>query len=125
MPSATVGASYTQALTISGGVAPYSFAITSGALPAGLTFDAHSGTISGTATAGGSFNFTVKATDSSTGTGPFSKSQNYSLNVAAPVITINPGSLANATVGTAYLQSVVATSGTAAYTFGITSGCAA
>ncbi len=46
-----------------GGRAPYTFAITSGALPAGLTLNAN-GTITGTPTVSGTFTFTVEVTDS-------------------------------------------------------------
>jgi hypothetical protein len=51
-------------LSASGGTAPYSWSISSGALPAGLTL-ASSGQITGTPTTAGSFSFTVKVADSS------------------------------------------------------------
>ena len=47
----------------SGGSPPFTWAITSGALPAGLTL-ASDGTLSGTPTSVGAFAFTVRATDS-------------------------------------------------------------
>ncbi|MBS1787542.1 MAG: putative Ig domain-containing protein [Acidobacteria bacterium] len=62
LPAGTQGAAYNQTLTASGGVAPYSFHIMSGTFPAGMTYAAN-GTMSGTPTASGVFNFTVKATD--------------------------------------------------------------
>jgi hypothetical protein len=63
LPDATGGTSYTQTLAARGGTPPYSWAVTSGSLPAGLTLDPLSGTISGTPTQGGAFTFTVSATD--------------------------------------------------------------
>ena len=84
LPDGTEGLAYSQAITASGGMAPYTYAITAGALPAGLTLSA-SGALSGTPTANGSFNFTVTATDSSTGAGPATASRAYTLVVAAPV----------------------------------------
>lgn len=70
LPAATVAAAYSQTLTGAGGQAPYgSFTVISGALPAGLTLAAGGG-LTGTPTASGSFNFTIRTTDSSTGTGP-------------------------------------------------------
>ncbi|RZK99271.1 MAG: hypothetical protein EOO62_25035, partial [Hymenobacter sp.] len=70
----------------SGGTAPYTFAITAGALPAGLTLTS-AGTLSGTPTANGTFNFTVTATDNSAAPGPYSGSRAYTLPIAAPAIT--------------------------------------
>ena len=55
---------YTASLAASGGTPPYSFAVTSGSLPAGITL-ASNGTFSGTSTAVGSFTFGVTVTDSS------------------------------------------------------------
>ncbi|GAB3346948.1 putative Ig domain-containing protein [Lysobacter tyrosinilyticus] len=121
LPSATVGAAYSQAITASGGTAPYSFAITAGALPAGMTL-ASNGTLSGTPTSGGTFNFTVTATDSSTGTGPYTGSRAYSLTVNAPTISLAPTTLPAATVASAYSQSITASGGTAPYTYAVTAG---
>ena len=64
IPSGTVGAPYQQVITAVGGVGgPYTFAVISGALPAGIALGAD-GTLSGTPTAAGTFTFTVTATDS-------------------------------------------------------------
>jgi streptogramin lyase len=48
------------------GTPPYAYALTSGTLPAGLTFQASTGSITGTPTAPGSFPISVQVTDSST-----------------------------------------------------------
>jgi methionine-rich copper-binding protein CopC len=79
------GVAYSQALSATGGTAPYTYAITAGALPAGLSLT--NGTIAGTPTTNGTFNFTVTATDASTAPGPYSGSQAYSLVITAPAIT--------------------------------------
>lgn len=122
LPNATVATAYNQAITASGGTSTYAFAVTAGALPAGLTLSS-TGVLSGTPTAGGSFNFTVTATDSSTGTGaPFTGSRAYSLVVAAPTISLAPATLPNATVASAYSQTVTASGGTAPYSFAVTAG---
>ena len=47
------------------GVPPYAWSITAGALPGGLTLNPGTGAITGTPTTPGTFNFTVKVTDSS------------------------------------------------------------
>ncbi|WP_414647019.1 autotransporter domain-containing protein [Comamonas sp. UBA7840] len=120
----TVGVAYSQSIAAAGGAAPYTYAISAGSLPAGLSLSS-SGTVSGTPTAGGAYNFTITATDSSSGAGaPFAGSRAYSVTVAAPTLVLSPasGSLPSATVGWAYSQSFTASDGTAPYTYAITSG---
>ncbi|WP_250901836.1 MULTISPECIES: putative Ig domain-containing protein [unclassified Dyella] len=120
---ATVGTAYSRSLaSATGGTAPYSYTIASGSLPAGITL-ASNGTLSGTPTAGGTFNFTVTATDSSGGTGPFSATSGaLTLTVSAPTITLAPASLPDATVAGAYSQNVTASGGTSTYTYAVTAG---
>ncbi|MGQ2989587.1 MAG: beta strand repeat-containing protein [Brevundimonas sp.] len=120
LPGATVAAPYSQTLTANGGTPGYIFA-TSDPLPAGVTLSS-GGVLSGTPTAGGSFTFSVTATDSTTGTGPATGSQVYTLNVAAPTLSLSPGSLPGATVGAAYSQSVTANGGTSPYAYSTTPG---
>ncbi|MFI5452870.1 YDG domain-containing protein [Pedobacter sp. UC225_61] len=90
LPNGTVNAAYTQTLATTGGTAPYTYAITAGALPSGLTLSA-AGALSGTPTVGGTFNFTVKTTDASTGTGPYNTTKAYALVIdpTAQTITFN------------------------------------
>src|SRR3546814_2291263 len=72
---------------------------------------------------GGSFNFTVSATDSSTGTGaPYSGSLAYALTVAAPTITVSPATLPDGTTGAAYSQTISASGDTAPYSFALAAG---
>ncbi|MFK7698670.1 autotransporter domain-containing protein [Pseudomonas caspiana] len=66
LPAATVGASYAQALSVSGGTSPYRFNATG--LPSGLNIDASSGTISGIPSNAGPATFTVQITDASSAT---------------------------------------------------------
>ncbi|GAB3843873.1 hypothetical protein GCM10028822_00530 [Hymenobacter terrigena] len=120
LPAGTVGAAYSQTLTASGGTAPYSYAITAGALPAGLTLT--NGTIAGTPTTSGSFTFTVTATDASSAPGPYSGSRSYTLTITAPTITVAPATLPGGTQGTAYSQTITASGGTAPYSYAITAG---
>jgi outer membrane autotransporter protein len=122
LPNGTVAAAYSQNITASGGVAPYNFAITAGALPAGLTLSS-GGVLSGTPTAGGTFNFTVTATDSSPFPGPFSGSQAYTLTVNPAIITLPATALAGGTLGSPYSATInAATGGTAPRTYAVTAG---
>ena len=59
------GAAFSQTLTGDGGHGPYSWAITSGSLPAGLKLNATTGAITGTPSTAGTTSFTVRLTDQS------------------------------------------------------------
>ncbi|MCG3149754.1 MAG: hypothetical protein PCFJNLEI_03219 [Verrucomicrobiae bacterium] len=111
------GAAYNQALSASGGVAPHSFSMFSGALPSGLTLSA-AGVISGAPTTTGTVSFTVAALDSS-GCAGF---QTYSLATVCATITVNPAQVLTGTVGQAYSQTITATGGVAPQTFAVTGG---
>lgn len=64
LPDATFGTAYSQTLAASGGTPPYSWSISAGALPTGMTLSA-AGVLSGAPlVSGGPFNFTVMVTDS-------------------------------------------------------------
>ncbi|MEZ2347772.1 beta strand repeat-containing protein [Terriglobus sp. RCC_193] len=63
LPNATLGVAYTQTLHATGGLPPYTYAVTAGSLPAGLSLSG-AGVVSGTPTAVGASSFTVTATDS-------------------------------------------------------------
>ncbi|MEQ7893980.1 putative Ig domain-containing protein [Xanthomonas arboricola] len=118
LPAATRGTAYSQTLSASGGTAPYTYALASGTLPAGITL-ASNGTLSGTATVEGSFNFTVTATDANT----FTATQAYALTVAGPNLALPASTLPAGTAGQAYSAAITpATGGTAPYTYALTGG---
>ncbi len=75
----TAGSAYSNSLTQTGALGAPSYAVTSGAIPPGMTLAAN-GTFSGTPTATGTFNFTVTVSDASGCSG----SQNYSITVVCP-----------------------------------------
>ncbi|WP_161492852.1 putative Ig domain-containing protein [Pseudomonas putida] len=112
LPNATASNVYSQTLSTANGATPYSYAVTSGALPPGLSLGS-GGVLSGTPSAVGTFNFTVTSTDAHNATG----SQAYSLTVAAATITITPTTLGTLTTGSAYSQTLSATGGNGSYTW--------
>jgi hypothetical protein len=62
LPNASVGSSYYEVLSISGGVKPYRFAVSHGPLPQGLVLNPNTGIISGTLIQAGVFAFTISVT---------------------------------------------------------------
>lgn len=67
-PSGTVCSAYSHTFPASGGVAPYTFAITAGALPTGLSLNTSTGVVSGTPSSVDTFSFTIEVTDSASST---------------------------------------------------------
>ena len=100
LPDAVVGQAYNFTFKSNGGLTPVTWSVTSGSLPAGLTLSP-SGTISGTPTTGGSFSFTIQASDGS------SPSQTITINVSVRsatllVIASLGGTLPDAVLGSSY-----------------------
>jgi len=112
----TVGTAYSQTFTASSGTSPYTWSVSSGSLPGGLTL-ASTGVLSGTPTASGTFTFTVQVTDSASSTA----TKSISLTIT-PALAVSTTSLAGGTIGTAYSQTLAATGGTTPYTWNISTG---
>jgi hypothetical protein len=68
LPNGFTGTAYSQTVTSSGGSGTYSYAISAGALPGGLTLSA-GGLLAGAPVLVGTFNFTITATDANNCTG--------------------------------------------------------
>lgn len=88
LTTGTAGSAYSLGLTQTGALGTPSYVVSAGALPPGLTM-ASNGTISGTPTATGTFNFTSTVSDASGCSG----SQSYSITVVCPA---NPITFASA-----------------------------
>jgi hypothetical protein len=67
-PVYVVGTPYDSFVVVTGGVPPYTFAVTSGSLPTGLSLNASTGEITGTPSADGPFTFVITVTDSTMAT---------------------------------------------------------
>ena len=117
LPGATVGTAYSQKLAATAGTPPYAFAVSSGALPGGLTLGPD-GTLAGTPTVPGAFTFSVQATDAASKTA----SQTFTLAVGASPLIVSTATLSGGRVGAAYSQAISASGGTPPYTFTVVSG---
>ena len=76
----TVGIGYAQTLAATGRIAPYTWSVTSGSLPAGLSLAPATGVISGTPTTAGTSTFTVQVADAEST--PVTATASFTLTVA-------------------------------------------
>ncbi len=117
LPDKTVGQVVTSlSVNAGGGTAPYSFAVTSGALPTGLTLGP-TGAITGTPTTTGSFSFTIAAS-----AGNCSGSRSFTLTIACQNIAFTTTSLPAGMAGIAYSQTLNVTPAAAGYDFQLWQG---
>jgi hypothetical protein len=113
------GSPYSQTLAATGGTTPYTWAVTSGALPPGINLNASSGGISGTTSSAGAPSITFTVTDSLGGTA----SATFTLTINPALTITTPPTLGSGTVGAAYTQTLGASGGaSSSYTWSITSG---
>jgi hypothetical protein len=121
LPNGQVGVAYAATLAATGGTTPYSWALTAGTLPAGLSLNAATGAITGTPSATASAtSLTFKVTDS--GTPAQSGSVTLALTVTASTLTITTKSLPSGQVGVAYAATLAATGGTTPYVWTLSAG---
>jgi Putative Ig domain len=63
LPDGQIGITYNQTLTVANGNPPYTWSVSSGALPGGLSLNTATGAITGAPNTSGTFNFTVQVAD--------------------------------------------------------------
>ncbi|MEV4525440.1 fibronectin type III domain-containing protein [Streptosporangium sp. NPDC049304] len=112
-PPGQVGVAYSVPLTVSGGVTPYTWSVSAGSLPPGLTLNASTGVLSGTPTATGSSTVTFRVVDANgladtrsatlvIVTGPLVIVKTASASSAVPGATLNYTITVNNTGTTAF-----------------------
>ena len=115
----TQGVQYTGTLTALNGLQPYSWTVTGGALPDGLSL-LPSGTIVGMPTRAGTFHVTIQATDSSQ-PNPTISTRSYTLAIEAP-LSITNAALPNGLTGAPYVSIFTTAGGQPQYTYSFTDG---
>src|SRR5450755_3592880 len=99
LPLGQQGNMYGEAFNAAGGTAPYTWSVSTGTLPPGITMNGN-GNFVGIPTAAGSFNFAVSATDANGNT----TTGNFSVNIAAASGYDGPALLPVATVTSSMAQ---------------------
>ncbi|WP_164137694.1 autotransporter domain-containing protein [Stenotrophomonas maltophilia] len=120
LAAATAGTAYTPTLSTSGGAAPYGYQVI-GSLPPGLSLS-QAGVLGGAPTTAGTYTFSIRVTDSSSGDGPMSKDTPYSLVVNAPQLAFALSSLPQSSTATGYSQRLQVSGGAAPYRFAVSAG---
>ena len=116
LPNGAMAVAYNATLEASAGVSPYTWSISAGNLPAGLTLNSATGAISGTPTTAGNYEFTVKVEDKSSPVQ--SSTKKFSIRIAAAgALIITTTSLPDGKLGAAYSATVAAIGGTTPYTW--------
>src|SRR5271156_2672908 len=124
LPNGANGVGYSQQIAAEFGVTPYTFAIVcpppqTTCLPPGLSINPNTGSIVGTPTTNGTFNFSVGLKDNAFM--PLSVTSDLftvTINKATPLV-INSTVLPNATVGTSYTAAVQASGGVPPYSWSV------
>jgi hypothetical protein len=119
LANGTLNVPYNQTLAGAGGTPPYAWTVTAGALPGGLNLAAATGIVSGKPSAAGTFQFTVQLADSASSL-PVTKP--FVITVSNALTITTPSPLPNATVGTAYSETLAASGGAPPYTWSVTAG---
>ena len=115
--SGIVGQPYSSSATANGGQPPYTWALGSGSVPIGLSFNTLNGALTGTPTSAGTYPFSLVVTDRNSTTA----TQGCTITIA-PALTITTTSLPDASLSSAYSQTLLATGGRAPYAWSIASG---
>ncbi|MDX1744977.1 MAG: putative Ig domain-containing protein, partial [Halobacteriales archaeon] len=120
LPDGGVNGSYNATLEASGGDGVnYSWSVTTGPLPTGLSLTAETGVISGTPTEEGLFEFTVQVES-----GGMTDTADLSIDIGAEIVapTVSTTTLSDGLEGSAYSQTLTASGGDGSYTWAVTVG---
>lgn len=117
LPAGKEGTAYAQTLLATGGIPPLVWTLGAGELPNGLMIES-TGSISGTATEFGVFNFTVRVSDGEDAV----RDQALTLTLGALNPMITTSTLSRGRVGSAYEVTLEAEGGEPPYTYSMVTG---
>lgn len=115
-PDGEVGTAYTHTFPVTDGLAPFTFGITAGEFPPGLTLDPDTGDVRGTPTTAGDYDFVVTVTDDA------SQTATVSCSISIPPLGLACDSPPAGVLGTAYFHALQVSGGNPPYTFALIAG---
>ena len=116
-PRALVGSAYSDTLVASGGDGSFAWAISSGALPQGLTLATATGVVTGTPTSEGRFDFTATATS-----GSLTASRSFTIVAVRPLAIVSDTMLPRAVIGTPYTRTLASEGGVGSVKWSVSGG---
>jgi hypothetical protein len=121
LANSLVGINVWESLSVSGGTSPYTFSVTSGSLPSGITLNPKNGSFEGSPTQAGTYNFVIQVSDSSS---PMqTDTASYTIRIGPVNSIINETSyLPNGIVNEAYYTQLNVLGGNGVYTWKTLSG---
>ncbi len=120
LPPGNVGAPYSTVISASGGGSVYSWSVSAGTLPPGLSLAASTTSsvgLSGTPTSAGAFNFTVRVVS-----GNSEATRTFAVTIGTATLSITTTSLPDGAVGAAYNSTVSAAGGQGPYAWTVSAG---
>jgi len=121
LPNGTQNSSYSATLAATGGVTPYTWSISSGTLPPGLTLNASTGAITGTPSGAGVSTFNVQVTDSESPAQASVRQLSITISPAVP-LSITTTSMPDGTADQPYSFQLVAIGGVYPYNWSVIAG---
>ena len=118
----TQNSTYTGTLQATGGTGAYTWSISSGSLPAGLSLAASTGIVSGKPTGSGNFSFGVTVKDSGSPAQSASGTVTISVAAAGAALSITTTTLPGGVPNQTYSTTLSADGGTSPYTWSLTTG---
>jgi len=106
LPAGATGAAYRGTLAATGGMTPYSWSISAGTLPPGLSLDAAAGVVSGTPRALGTFDFCAQVTDSQIPADTATKALSIAVAPPGPTYHFAARDTETATTRTSYVSRI-------------------
>lgn len=122
LPQGQLASGYQASLTASGGKHPYTWSVTSGTLPSGLSLTSSTGAISGTPKQAGTSTFTIAVRDASSPVQSADAPMKITISNVGSALQISNAPLPSGVVQVSYTAGLSASGGTAPYAWALSAG---